>query len=223
MSENYKSGLSTAAHDKMDVQAYFSLVHEAVCHRKGGLIADVFSGGGRDILALRSLLKGDGRFVAIDADPLRIKDMLAKNDAGGAPLFAETRTRAALKAAFAQQKIAVLEGTFPDKPYGDTKINLKGKADFILCNAGIMFVPPQDLDKTLAMLAGMLAPKGEMFLRFSQERADKARKPDYHIHEPSLVRDTLMREGVHVIRNPDLPDPDKRGFSWVDLNCYKVG
>ena len=101
MNENYKSGLSTAAHDKMDVRLYFKLVYEAVCHRKGGLIADVFSGGGRDIVALRSVLKGDGRFVAIDADPLRIRDMLAKNDAGGAPLFAEVENRAALKAAFA--------------------------------------------------------------------------------------------------------------------------
>jgi SAM-dependent methyltransferase len=223
MGENYKSGLPTVAHDKMDVRAYFSLVDEAVCRHRGGLIADLFCGGGRDIAFFHSLLKGEGRFVGIDADPKRIRDALLKKDEKGAPLFVKVSNRTALETAFSRKKIAALRGTLPDTPFGKTNIDLKEKVDVLLCNAGIMFLTDAEMKKTLPLFAAMLAPKGEMFLRFSQERADKAGDPGHHIHNPALISDLLMQEGLKVTRNPDLPDPDKRGFSLVDLHCYKIG
>jgi len=85
-----------------------------------------------------------------------------------------------------------------------------------------MFVPAEKIENTLSKLADMLAPKGEMFLHFSQEREDQAANPKYHVHDPAFVSEFLEQKGLKITRNPDLPDPNARPFSWVDLHCLKV-
>jgi hypothetical protein len=210
----YQNGLTTAAHDAMDVGDYMKIVMQKSATHRGGLIVDVFSGGGRDIQAIRDNLGGDGHFAAIDSDPLRIHDMVSKD--GFTAVYSATE----LCEAFERANIAVIDGQFPDRPYGLTGAALVGQADFVLCNAGIMFVPPDQLQQTLHGLTAMLSPTGEMVLRFSQDRADQAAKlgTTYFVHAPETVTSILETEGFSVRRSDDLPDPAGRGFHWVDLH-----
>jgi hypothetical protein len=221
MAKTYRSGQSTAAHDAIDVRAYFSLVYAAAQRHRHGMIVDVFAGGGRDSVALYALLNGEGKFISIDADPQRVEDALLRKKEDGMPLFALAQNAHQLEAAFVEGKVAFLRGAFPQAPFGNQDIDLKGKADFVLCNAGIMFIPPEHLDKTLSILAGIMAPDAEMFLRFSLKRDDQKGNAGYFIHAPELVSQILRREGLTVTRKPDLPDPQARSFSWVDLHCCK--
>jgi SAM-dependent methyltransferase len=213
----YKNGLTTAAHDAMRVDDYFKIVYDKVEAHKGALIVDVFSGGGRDIKNLYDRLGKQGRFVAIDADPLRVADMLGKEN------FVQAKEAGALSAIFQKASIAVIQGTFPDRPYGDMGTELEGKVGFVLCNAGIMSVKPSELQSTLQAMSRMLAPKGELILRFSQSREDQAENEGkkYFVHSPSHVEDILQQMGLDVKRSADLPDPAGRPFHWVDLHARK--
>lgn len=211
---SYTHGLSTQTHDAMSVDDYYGIVYNACREKRGGLFVDVFSGGGRDIQKISTLLGGDGKFIAIDSDPQRIQDMTGKQG------FVMVDSRQALENAFKDAKIAVVGGTLPERPYGTTDIDLKGRADFILCNAGIMFVRPDQLEDTLKQLSGMLAPQGEMVLRFSLKRDDQSKNLGiaYFVHDPKTVENILGREGMRVERREDLPDPAGRPFSWVDIH-----
>jgi SAM-dependent methyltransferase len=199
------------------VSSYFKLVYEKCLDKPGGMFIDIFSGGGRDIRDIFNLMSGNGKFVAIDSDPQRIVDMLKKEE------FSLVRNKSDLKAAFENSKVAALPGEFPGSPYGNTGVDLDSSADFILCNAGIMFVGPEKLESTLEAMARMLAPGGEMVLRFSLERDDKKEKlgKSYFAHSPEKVTKILKEEGLAVKRSEDLPDPDSRPFSWVDIHCRK--
>jgi hypothetical protein len=221
MANEYRSGLASAVHDNMDVDTYYHLVNQAVCRHPSGLIIDAFSGAGRDILTLRKILNNNGRFVAVDADRKRIEDMLAKNGPDNI-VFTEVVSAFQVAEVFVQNKIAVIQGEFPAKPFGQTDIQFSGQADFILCNVGIMFVTPEKLESTLSILTGLMALKAEMFLRFSLDRIDQRENLNYHIHDPSHVEDLLKKSGLSVTRNPDLPDPNARPFLWVDLHCQKL-
>lgn len=126
-----------------------------------------------------------------------------------------------LDAAYSNDHVAVIEHTFPASKSGkDLPLNLK--ADFMLCNAGIMFVKPEELDDTLCEMAGLLHDGGELVLRFSQARADKeaALGKSYFIHNPDHVRGVLENCGLQTERFGDVPDPE-RDFSWVDINALR--
>ena len=214
------SGLTTREHDAMDVMAYFKLVYKAVTLHKGNLIIDVFAGGGRDILTFTKLLNGNGRFVAIDRDQTRISDMMEKKNKDGFQYFMLAESKRDLSTAFKAGKIAAVQGEIPDAPYGKTGIDLSGQAGLVLCNAGIMDIPAERLQKTISVLAKMLAPGGEVFVRFSQIRSDRPIGRSYHLHDPVHVTKLMEAEGLTVTRNPDIDDP-VRPFLWVDLHGLK--
>lgn len=206
----YLNGLPTSVHDQVDVERWNASLYEACVRKKGGLIVDAFSGGGRDISKIYEHLGGKGRFLAIDKDPRRLQDMAAK------PSFAIVTDQSSLQDVFDSGRIAALEASFPQEPFA---VDLTGQASFVLCCAGLMFVPPDELDAVLKQLASFLAPGGEMSLRFSQERADQKENVNrsYFIHNVETAQAILEKGGLIVTRHPDLPDAMGRDFSWVDL------
>jgi len=211
-------GLPTAHHDAIDVSNYNSRVYECIVKNGYSTIVDAFSGGGRDIAHFRNVLQGKGSFVAIDCDTVRISDMLQK------PNFVEVKNSDELAAVFDRSDIAVVQGNFPDKPFGNTGVDLKGQVDLVYCNAGIMFIKPQDLRPTLQFMKAMIKPSGQMILRYSLEREDKkdALGKSYFVHAPELVTEILQEGGFTVERKEDLPDSTGRNFKWLDLNVVKV-
>lgn len=225
-------GMTTQQHDAMDKKAldiYFRRVDERLRNYSGGIIVDAFSGGGRDILRAHDVLHGQGYFAAIDVDPQKIIDMLAKNKVKFDPYalrFDYVNSDQALTNAFNDNAIACIQGRFPDAPLGNfaEKSDIDLRADFMLCNAGIMFVRPEELKPTLFALSDMLNAGGEMALRFSLDREDKAeaKGKSYFVHGPELVQEILEEAGLTVTRHADLPDPAKRPFAWVDLQAMKI-
>lgn len=210
-----RHGLSTAVHDQIDIDEANVAIYE-ICQRKaGGVIVDAFSGGGRDIQKIVKVLQGNGRFVAIDADPVRIEDMLAKDG------FAPAKTQRDIEQAFAAAKIAVICGKFPEYPYGHGDIDLSGKADFVLCRAGIMFV--SNPDEALAAMADMLSPSGVMFLEFSGERNDQEKSygRTYFVHDEGLVQKILQQDGLKVNNTYHVPDTAGRPFQWFRVVASK--
>jgi hypothetical protein len=211
-------GLSTQVHNQMNVEEYYRIVYEKCAGKVGGLIVDVFSGGPRDTKKIYELLNGNGKFIAIDSDPQRIQDMRNTEN------FVVVENQHDVEIAFKEAKVAIIRGSFPEQPYGTTDIDLDGQVDFILCNAGIMFVRPDQLEDTLKQLALMLAPQGELVLRFSQERNDQAKNLGitYFVHDPEKVQAVLRRTGMLVERHKDLPDPAGRPFFWTDIHVFKL-
>ena len=222
-------GMSTQQHDAIDKSAldkYFERVYARADRYKGGVIVDAFSGGGRDIIELYKRLDRDGKFVAIDSEAQKVLDMLSKNkqivdelDAA----FELAIDQEDLDRVLRNDWIAAVQSTFPDRTFTTDakKGELDLKADFMLCNAGIMFVKPEDINRTLWAMTDMLAPAGELALRFSLARDDKkdALGKSYFIHDPDMVMESLSNSGLVVRRWDDLPDPDGRPFKWVDIQA----
>lgn len=221
-------GLSTAQHDNMDVSAYNRRILERLDAHRGGTIVDVFSGGGRDILSFYNTLDGEGDFIAIDAEPQRLVDMVSKNFETAREYgvgFEIVPSAEALADTLARGQIAAIQGRFPDRATGnhETKSDIDLKADFMNCSAGIMFVSPGELEDTIDEMANMLASGGELTLRFSLAREDKKDKlgESYFIHPPARVTQLLEDRGFAVTRHNDIPDPSGRPFSWIDLQAFK--
>jgi hypothetical protein len=86
-----------------------------------------------------------------------------------------------------------------------------------------MFVQPEDLAPTLAKMASMVKESGELAVRFSLARDDKAAQlgKSYFVHDPVTVMDILEHNGMSVHRHPDLSDPNDRPFKWVDIQALK--
>lgn len=210
-------GLSSRQHDEIDVGAYYERFYALAGEKKGGFFIDAFAGGGRDIKAIFNRWHGDGHFVAIDNDPQRIADMTAREN------FVKVAGPRSLTKAFEQARIAVVEGEFPHRTAGAMWAALKQKADLILCNAGIMFVPPEKLESTLRQIGDMLAPGGDLVLRFSTDREDQGKNfgQTYFIHDPGRIHDFFSGQEREVMRHDDLPDPAGRPFHWIDLNIHR--
>ncbi len=219
----YRSGLPTSIHDKIDVTDFWQGVKEQLPYLKGKTIVETFCGGGRDILHFYNLLEGNGQFIAIDGDPLRIEDMKKKYASDGIGKFIVVESQSNLEAAFRQNDIAIINGEFPDQPLGPGDIDLTGTVDLLICCAGIMYIPPHNLAKTLAQHENMLAEEGTMVLRFSLERDDKIQElgESYFVHSPEHVQWSLENLGLHVIRHIDIPDHLGRSFNWVDMTVTK--
>lgn len=230
----YQHGLTTDEHNNIAVDDYYARVFDRVKQHKRGTIVDAFSGGPRDILKMMDVLDGNGDFVAIDADPARIIDLITENfDRAGRivegliiPEFQlvdgrnEIERAERLQQAFRHQKVAVFEHKFASNknlPY-----NLQ--ADFMLCNAGIMFVEPSDLAFALTEMADTLRDGGELVLRFSGARDDKEADlgKSYFIHDPDHIQEILEEHGLTTQRFDDLPDPVGRGFDWVDISVLNT-
>lgn len=223
-----RHGLTTAQHDKMDVSGYYGRVYARLPDFKGKTIVDLFSGGGRDIADFCHYLGRDGVFVAVDSEAQRLVDMVSKNFETAkrqGVTYEIVASQAAFEQAVLARKIAAIQGRFPDRPLGnnDKVSDIALKADFALCNAGIMFVKPEELAPSLAAMADLLNTKGELVLRFSLARADKQAElgRSYFVHEPAAVQRVLEQKGLSVTRHPDLDDPGGRPFKWVDFHAVK--
>ena len=221
-------GLSTKAHDQIDVNAYYQRVYKALEKYDGKTVLDIFSGGGRDIKDMYLQLEGNGKFIAIDSEAQRLVDMVSKNFQTALQhgfTYHIVDSQAALDDTLGAGNIAVIQGVFPATPLGnkDQKSDIDLKADFILCNAGIMFTPPQDLAPTLQAMAGLLKSKGELTLRFSGAREDKKQQTgqSYHVHNVETVQHILETHGLNVTRHDNLDDPNGRPFQWADLQAIK--
>jgi len=216
---NIMDGLSNQQHDAISTDGYYADLLPAIESKAGGTFVHAFSGGGRDIEMIYRALDGNGCFVAIDKDNERINHALSRGTAQTHPQFLRADNAPDLSNAFALNAIAVLQTAFPlEKEYTRAL-----KADFILCNAGIMFIPPQNLASTLNDFAAMLKNDGEMVLRFSQQRADKTDDEgvSYFIHGVQIVAQILEHAGLHVTQNMPIPDPAGRAFMWQDLHAIK--
>lgn len=228
-------GLSTEEHNNMDVDAYYARVYEAVKRHKGGVIVDVFSGGPRDTLNMIDVLDGDGFFAAIDSEADKISDLVNKNfDISGRqkkglviPDFSLVDGKRQFElvnnwmTVARDGAVAVFQHRFPSVVTG-SRLPFTLKADFMLCNAGIMFVEPENLDFTLAEMAEHLNDGGELALRFSGARDDKldALNKTYFMHDPDYVEEVLQDAGLLTVRYDNQDDPDGRGFEWFDIGAY---
>lgn len=234
MSNEYRHGQTTEEHNNIDdIDIYNARVYECVAHYKGGTIVDVFSGGPRDTLKMMKVTGGEGFFVAIDNDPARITDLCNKNyDISKLgkidfeiPKFEIAKTNTDILYSKQNGNVAVLAYEFPSSKSFQTFPDVL-KADFMLCNAGIMFVPPEDLKDTLVEMTDILSWKGELVLRFSQARDDKRQaleEGQYFIHDPEKVKAIIEENGLECYRFPDVIDPqahlkEERNFHWVDMS-----
>lgn len=224
-----KYGLSTEEHNKLNVDAFNARVYDRVKYHKGGFIADVFSGGPRDILNLYDAVEGDGIFFASDAMDGKIQDLVGKNfdvaarQARGLiiPDF-KLRTAEEPSVIAGEDVIHVVQHRFPASKTG-VEFPSHSKFNFTLCNAGIMFVQPEDLHDSLSEMAGMVAKGGELVIRFSQARDDMLDNlnKSYFMHDVDHVREVLEDAGLLTQRFDDLDDPKGRGFSWVDIGAVR--
>jgi hypothetical protein len=154
----YTHGLTTAEHNNIDgIDIYNARVYDALgahLDKDELMIVDAFSGGPRDIFKMMKITNGRGAFAAIDSDCGRIKDLLEKNyDISklgqidfDVPEFrlvegdGPCELRNGLVDAFNNSSVAIIQHSFPSAAAG-SQLPDNLKADFMLCNAGIMFVP----------------------------------------------------------------------------------
>jgi len=179
------------------MSAFYQRLFDVLKSYRSKTIADIFADGGRDIYSSYNVCEGNGRFIALDYGENRITDMLDN--------------------ALSEGKIAAIRHAFPDK------LPFRIKVDFLICNAGIIFLPSDQLVPTFDAIGDMMADNAQMILRFSGEHEDVREKvgKSYFIHQPEAVQQLLNEKGFVVEFYPDLPDPAGRPYMWHDFTVKK--
>lgn len=222
MLDKPKNGLPSADHNAMDIDGYYARLPQVLDRFDEPVIFDLFAGGGRDTVFMRDYLDSKGKkgnIVAADNDIQRLKDALKNFRGRFNPCFVPDQIWQTLNI----DRLAYVTDALPEL----TNIReAKLKADFILCNAGIMFVKPKDLKATFQAMAELLADNGEIMLRYSTYRP--TRYPNGHnTHKLDTVlklfnnATDLKVEHVGDIRDPNWDKDPKRQFHWHDLRALK--
>lgn len=222
MLDKPRNGLTSAAHNAMDMGGYFDRLTGILDRYDEPVVFDLFAGGGRDSVFMRDYLDNQGKksnIVAVDSDPQRLQDALSQFKGRFNPCFSAQQIWQTIN----RGRLAYVPDSIPEL---DSLKNARLKADFILCNAGIMFIKPGRLKETFKSMADLLAPGGEIMLRYSTYRPIEYPN-GHHMHKLDTVLKLfnnatgLKPDYLGDIRDPDWDKDPKRQFHWHDLRILK--
>ena len=224
MNDTPRNGLPSARHNAMDLHDYYARMHESFDFLQSDtpVIFDLCAGGGRDTIYMRDHLLFQGKapkLVALDDDYQRMKDAITHFKGQFNPCFDPQQVTQSVNLG----RPAYLYDSLPD---ADALRQTGLKADFILCNAGIMFIAPERLSCTFNTMADLLNDNGEIMIRYSNYRPSPYPN-GYYKHKLERVLDIFNREtdlkADHIgdIRDTNWDNDKQRQFHWHDLRVLK--
>lgn len=224
MNDTPRNGMRSAEHNAMNLHDYYARMRHSfdAMTTDTPVIFDLCAGGGRDTVYMRDYLTSLGKspqLVAVDDDGQRLKDALYYFKGQFTPCFDPQQVTQTLKTG----RLAYLYDSLPDI---NALVQTGLKADFILCNAGIMFIAPERLSRAFNTMADILKDGGEIMIRYSNYRPSPYPN-GYYKHKLERVLDIFNREtnlkADHIgdMRDTNWDHDKKRQFHWHDLQVLK--
>jgi hypothetical protein len=213
-------GLSSKEHVNSDESAFHEVLFNFIRDKKNPVIMDMCAGSGRDSVVMHDFAIAHGLnpfSIAVDCDRNKFED---------AQIFFEGRFENAAYLKTCEQ--IYLNGKIPyfidQLPYltviDPLRLPHTPKVDFMLCNAGIMFVKREQALESIQKMADMLSPErqGQLLLRFSTQRPEQHYGDgDQRYSEQEI--DRIINKLARIQRLETLPSMDDvikggRGFKW---------
>jgi trans-aconitate methyltransferase len=193
-----KGSASTALHASVDPLAFYRDVLPMLPTRSGGVIIDVGGGIGRDTLMFADHAKGL-EVYSIDPDPVMWEKAQAH--------YPGRLVR--MEDAVSSDKPVFLADSLP---YLAELKRLKPslKADFILCNAVMMFIKPEERQTALNTMASLLKPNGSLVVRFRTEDLKDGMHPITVDEIDRLCLRTRFGHATRLYGTESIPDPAGR-------------
>ena len=217
-------GLPSEQHNQFQSSDYETMIQSILSTKKNPIIMDICAGGGRDSVMMHDFAKAHSLnplSIALDCDPNKLYGA-QKNFEGrfeqvaNYKQVAETHTR---------EKISYVIEELPHLQTGLSAQMLnpalsKAKIDFMLCNAGIMFIKRENLQKSLQQMVNMLSSdrEGQLLLGFSTTRPKShyaEQDQRYTQQEIGIAINSLTGIQLPIVLD-DLNDAINggRGFQW---------
>ncbi len=195
-----KGSALTSLHAAVDPRAFYADILPMVPVKPGSIILDIGGGIGRDALTLAARGQ-DLEVYSIDPDP----HMWVKSQDHYPDRF--TRLENAFRPA--SNKPLFLQDSLPWL-YNLKRLKPGLKADFILCNAVMMFVRPEDRQQAINTMAAHLSPKGSLVIRFRTEDLKDGMHPISVAEIDRLCLHTRFGHAIRLYGTEPIPDPADR-------------
>ena len=198
-----KGSAPTALHASVDPLAFYADILPMVPVRPGSVILDIGGGIGRDALAFAA--RGQGlEIYSVDPDP----HMWTKAQEHYPDRFVRLEDGPILPIT----KPAFLEDSLP---WLDNLKRLKPdlKADFILCNAVMMFVKPEERQQAINTMAARLSQKGSLVIRFRTEDLKDGMHPISVAEIDRLCLRARFGQATRLFGTDPIPDPAGRSLA----------